>query len=168
MITYLKGDATRPQGEGPKVIAHICNDRGGWGKGFVLALSNRWPEPEASYRKWFHYGKWFDGEPFELGSIQFVQVEPQLRVVNMIAQMGYGKGNRNLHSSKEPNDQIPLKYDALGICLWKLARGVEPGTSVHMPRIGTGLAGGKWEKIEPLIEAAFKDREGCPVFVYDL
>ncbi|MFJ6385555.1 hypothetical protein ACIQI7_36810, partial [Kitasatospora sp. NPDC092039] len=49
-ITYVRGDATTPQGKGVKVIAHVCNDLGGWGKGFVLALSRRWPEPEAAYR----------------------------------------------------------------------------------------------------------------------
>ncbi|MEV6001124.1 Appr-1-p processing protein, partial [Streptomyces griseomycini] len=28
--------------KGVKVIAHVCNDIGGWGKGFVLAVSRRW------------------------------------------------------------------------------------------------------------------------------
>jgi O-acetyl-ADP-ribose deacetylase (regulator of RNase III) len=28
---------------------------------------------------------------------------------------------------------------------------LELGASVHMPRIGCGLAGGQWAKIEPLI-----------------
>ena len=32
MITYITGDATRPQEVGPKIIAHICNNLGGWGK----------------------------------------------------------------------------------------------------------------------------------------
>lgn len=41
-IQYLKGDATNPQVEGNKIITHICNDIGGWGKGFVLAISKRW------------------------------------------------------------------------------------------------------------------------------
>jgi hypothetical protein len=31
----LKGDATSPQAKGPKVIAHVCNDIGAWGKGFA-------------------------------------------------------------------------------------------------------------------------------------
>ncbi|WP_306766628.1 hypothetical protein [Tenacibaculum sp. M341] len=51
-IKYIKGDATSPQAKGVKIIAHICNDLGGWGKGFVLAVSKRWKEPEISYRKW--------------------------------------------------------------------------------------------------------------------
>jgi len=45
-IVYLKGDATQPQAKGVKIIVHCCNDLGGWGKGFVLALRKRWPEPE--------------------------------------------------------------------------------------------------------------------------
>jgi len=45
-INYVRGDATVPSVKGVKVIAHVCNDSGGWGKGFVLALSRRWPEPE--------------------------------------------------------------------------------------------------------------------------
>ena len=55
-INYLKGDATVPAGDGPKVIVHICNDVGAWGKGFVLAISKRWPTAERDYRKWHAEG----------------------------------------------------------------------------------------------------------------
>ena len=41
-IEYLKGDATSPVKEGNKIILHICNDIGGWGKGFVMAISKKW------------------------------------------------------------------------------------------------------------------------------
>lgn len=70
-ITYLKGDATCPQAKGCKIICHICNDLGKWGKGFVLALSKRWEKPEAEYRAWHAAGT---GSGFELGAVQFVQV----------------------------------------------------------------------------------------------
>jgi len=66
-ITYLKGDATQPQTKGNKIIAHICNDLGGWGKGFVLAISNRWPEPEAEYRQWHRQRA---KNNFSLGEVQ--------------------------------------------------------------------------------------------------
>ena len=52
-INYLEGDATQPIGNGPKIIVHVCNDIGGWGKGFVVAISKRWKEPEAEYRRWY-------------------------------------------------------------------------------------------------------------------
>lgn len=150
MITYLKGDATSPQASGPKIIAHICNDRGGWGKGFVLAVSNRWKDPEMYYRRWYR-----SKEDFGLGEIQVVEVGGNLWVANMVAQYGYKTG------SKGP----PIRYDALGACLAKLAVEVDARkASVHMPRIGTGLAGGKWEMVEPILKAALGDRR---VFVYD-
>jgi hypothetical protein len=38
-LRLVTGDATTPTGEGNKIIAHICNDIGGWGKGFVVAIS---------------------------------------------------------------------------------------------------------------------------------
>lgn len=28
-IIYLKGDATEPTGDGLKIIAHVCNNKGG-------------------------------------------------------------------------------------------------------------------------------------------
>jgi O-acetyl-ADP-ribose deacetylase (regulator of RNase III) len=55
-LRIIKGDATSPQDKGRKVIAHVCNDLGGWGKGFVLAVSRRWPEPERDYREWRQLG----------------------------------------------------------------------------------------------------------------
>lgn len=53
-IRHVKGDATQPQAKvkANRIIAHMCNDLDGWGKGFVLALSKRWSGPEAAYRAW--------------------------------------------------------------------------------------------------------------------
>lgn len=72
-ISYVVGDATEPLGAGPFVIAHVCNDLGRWGAGFVLALSKRWKQPEAEYRRWFR-GAAADLPSFALGEVQFVQV----------------------------------------------------------------------------------------------
>lgn len=139
-INYIKGDATAPQAKGIKMIAHICNNIGGWGKGFVVAISKRWKEPEEAYRKW-HRDR--ANNDFKLGSIQIVQVEEYIYVANMIGQQGIKTGSNG----------VPIRYEAVEECLEKLAeKALELGASVHMPRIGCGLAGGKWEKIEPLIE----------------
>lgn len=84
-IQYLKGDATVPQAKGIKIIAHICNDIGGWGKGFVLAVSKRWEEPEKEYRNWHRFRS---KNNFALGEIQLVQVEKYIFVANIIGQKG--------------------------------------------------------------------------------
>ena len=53
-IIYVRGDATLPQGKGVKIVAHVCNTIGGWGKGFVRAVSARFGrEPEKAYRLWY-------------------------------------------------------------------------------------------------------------------
>lgn len=165
MIEYVRGDATYPRQDEVGLIIHICNDRGGWGRGFVLALSKRWSAPETEYRRWHRTDLNSQGEPFELGNIQCVQVSPSLSVINMIAQTGYGKNNRALHKSSEPDATPPIRYDALEKCLEKVAIiARELGASVHMPRIGCGLAGASWDLIEPIVVRQLSD---LTVIVYD-
>ncbi|WP_326727496.1 macro domain-containing protein [Streptomyces phaeochromogenes] len=153
-ITYVRGDATTPLGKGVKLIAHVCNDIGGWGKGFVLALSNRWPEPEAAYRRWHRERA---GNDFALGTTQFVKVDRYVWVANMIGQRGTKTGSKG----------VPVRYEAIDTALAPLAdKALELGASVHMPRIGCGLAGGKWSRVEPLIAERLIER-GIKVTVYD-
>ncbi|NML51496.1 macro domain-containing protein [Streptomyces sp. R302] len=154
-IEYVRGDATEPRGKGVRIVAHVCNDLGGWGKGFVLAVSRRWPEPEAAYRRWHRERA---GNDFGLGAAQFVQVSPYLWVANLVGQRGIRAGR---------SSGVPVRYEAIGAALGKLAdKAVELGASVHMPRIGCGLAGGKWERVEPLVRERLVGR-GIPVTVYD-
>jgi len=152
-IQYTKGDATSPRSEDNKVIVHICNDIGGWGKGFVMAISKRWKKPENQYREWF---KSKDG--FELGKVQFVQVEEDLWVANLIGQHKI---------NKDENGNAPIRYDAIEDGLKEVASfAKENNASVHMPRIGCGLAGGKWEMIEPIILKTLSENN-IEVTVYD-
>jgi len=153
-IIYIKGDATCPQAKGMKLICHVCNDIGGWGKGFVLALSRRWQQPEELYRAWYA-GR--TGEDFGLGAVQFVEVEPYIWVANMVAQRG----------TKTGSSGPPIRYKALTECLRRVGeRAGELKASVHMPRIGCGLAGGKWSLVEPIIEECLV-RQGLSVTIYD-
>ncbi|MFF7990351.1 macro domain-containing protein [Kitasatospora xanthocidica] len=155
-ITYVRGDATAPLGKGVKVIAHVCNDLGGWGKGFVLALSRRWPEPEAAYRRWHRERAKND---FGLGALQLVRVERYVWVANLVGQRGTRTGR---------SSGVPVRYEAIDAGLAALGgRALELGASVHMPRIGCGLAGGRWERVEPLVTDRLTAHE-VPVTVYDV
>lgn len=153
MLLYKKGDATKPVVNGNKIIVHICNDTGGWGKGFVLALSKRWAAPEQKYREWHR-----SQINFKLGEVQFVQVEHDLWVANMIGQH---KVNRDEHGN------APIRYEAVEKALEKVAAfAIEHSASVHMPRIGCGLAGGSWDVMGPIVEWALSTK-GIDVTVYD-
>jgi O-acetyl-ADP-ribose deacetylase (regulator of RNase III) len=159
-VRYVIGDATRPEGDGLKIIAHCCNNEGGWGAGFVVALSRRWPRPEIEYRRWARS----HGERFKkmLGAMQLVPVEDDVCVANIIGQDGVGRA---------PDGGIPVRYRAISKGLGFIAQYAldhpERDVSVHMPRIGCGLAGGNWAEIEPLLDRHFV-MHGIPVTVYDL
>ena len=152
-INFVKGDATRPKGKGKKIICHICNDYGAWGAGFVLALSKRWTYPEHFYRARHNY---------PLGQVDILSVdtsngmENEILVANMIAQHG-------LHPNAE--GVPPIRYDALAIALKHVSKVAEDlGATLHMPRIGCGLAGGEWSNVQQIIE----DNVHVDVTVYDL
>ncbi|SHF75803.1 macro domain-containing protein [Pedobacter caeni] len=152
-IVYLKGDATDPKAEGNKIIVHICNDIGGWGKGFVMAISRRWKLPEQSYRNWYK-----SKENFSLGAVQFVQVESDMWIANIIGQHKI---------NKDEQGNAPIRYDAVLAGLDKVAAfAAENSATVHMPRIGCGLAGGKWEEMEPLLISAIASKDVL-ITVYD-
>ena len=152
-IIYSVGDATQPKAVGNKIIVHVCNDRGAWGKGFVLAISRRWPQPAEAYKRWFT-----GGEGFALGAVHFVPVESDLWIANIVGQ----------HGLTAKKGVPPIRYDALRSGLESVvAKAKELNASVHMPRIGCGLAGGEWSVVEASIDATLT-QEGVEVTVYDL
>jgi len=154
-INNIVGDATQPVGEGPKIIVHVCNDIGGWGRGFVVAISKRWPEPEQRYRAW-HRGE--EKVPFALGEVQLVQVGEAIWVANLIGQ----------RDVRTVGGVPPVRYEAIRKGLRRVADEARRlKASVHMPRIGCGLAGGEWEEVGDLVEDELTKR-GVPVTVYDL
>jgi O-acetyl-ADP-ribose deacetylase (regulator of RNase III) len=140
-IKHVIGDATNPiGGKGIKFITHCCNNVGAWGSGFVIALSKRWGMPELIYRKWGN------GNEYELGAIQVIPVEKDIIVINLIGQEGIWT----------VDGVPPIRYEAIkkGLDniqeLMQTYEGKNP--TLHMPRMGAGLAGGSWDKIEEIIK----------------
>lgn len=165
------GDASLPMGSGPRIIAHIVNDQGKWGAGFTYSLSRNWPEAERDYRLWHRYRTNITldrTKGFHLGNVRYTLVqggtadtanpEEPLWVAHMCAQEGLiGGVNRR-----------PLRYDALGACLMDVAVFADlVKASVHMPKIGSGLAGGDWDIIKEMLYDAF-DRNSIKYVVYEL
>ncbi|WP_262489766.1 hypothetical protein [Listeria monocytogenes] len=75
----------------------------------------------------------------------------------MIGQKGTKTGSKD----------APIRYEAVEICLEKLSEiAKEQQASIHMPRIGCGLAGGKWEIIEPIIRKTLIAND-IEVYIYD-
>lgn len=167
MITYLKGDATEPQGEGLKIIAHCCNDISGgvWGAGFTSALDRKWSHIREQYVKWSKNEDWFKG-----GMIQIVPAEKNIYICNMIGQ----------HGIVGPKNPKPVNYEWLFEGMNQLNNWITnyralkfhmgpdflaPKISIHCPRFGAGLAKGDWNTIELLIKVSWSLQY---VYIYDL
>jgi hypothetical protein len=127
-IKYITGDASQPHvpENETAIICHIVNNINRWGKGFVMALSARYPHLKPRYHAI---------PDKSLGKITIEQVGERLFVANLFAQNGIDWTNRE--------------------CLTKVAdyaKTIQGPVSFHMPRIGCGLAGGKWEIVEGIVK----------------
>lgn len=155
-IKYIKGDATEPIVIGDKysVICHCCNALGAWGKGFVVPLGKKYPIAREKYLEFIKASKPED----RLGSVSFARATDNIIVANIIGQFyTYPKDGK-----------IPLDYEALEkgfkfiINIFKMHK---MPLTVHMPKIGCGLAGGDWNVVEKIIKNTFI-KEEIEVYVY--
>lgn len=158
-INYIIGDATKPElqvAKGVKFIVHDVNNIGKWGKGFVLAISNRWSMPEVIYKKWAKEN--LEDLKESLGKIQVVPVELSIFVINLVSQDGI----------RARGAEPPVRYEAIRKGLQKtnsiMVKFKRRNPTLHMPRLGCSLAGGSWKIVENII----KDEIIFPVYVYDL
>jgi len=150
IIKYLKGDATQPVGN-QGIISHISNDVGGWGHGFVTAISKRWSQPEAEYRKMSKIHR-------VVGNVQFVTVDNNLIVANMIAQNGLRFNDYDVPA---------VNYAAIQVCMEKVCAMADiMGVDVHAPRFGAGLSGGSWDIVEFVLLKVLR-KYSCDIYVYD-
>ena len=150
-IKYIEGDLFKllPTSSNiPMLIPHICNNQNKWGAGFVLALSKWHKRPEERYRALFNNDLMCSKDV--LGFTQMVYIGDNCYVANMIAQ------NETIKTNERP-----LQYSSLIECMASITNfsWLYPNGEIHAPKFGSGLAGGKWEFIEDLIEEIW-----CPHF----
>lgn len=147
-IIHKNGDVLHPHTinkYAKVIIPHVCNDIGGWGAGFVLALSKMWKEPEKEYRS---------KKEYILGDCDLIKVTNDIFVANMIGQHGL-ISNHNTQ---------PIRYDAIKKALTFIKSVIvfenknnEQIFEIHAPKFGCGLAGGSWDVIERILEDVFGD-----------
>lgn len=144
-LTYVEGDLFQAidKVDRATVIAHVCNNKGRWGAGFVVSLGKKYPHAREAY-----IGS-------NLGDIQMVLVNtnPNIYVCNMIAQTLGGKR--------------PLYYNHLSTCMDSLVTKMNRKEQIYAPRFGAGLAGGDWRVIEALIYDCWI-RAGIDVTIFHL
>jgi len=113
-------------------IAHGCNAQGVMGAGVAGLIRSTYPESYDYYR-WIHYhGGLHVGQTYSY-------LEKDKMIIHCITQYGYGRVGRY------------VDYNAVKSCMMQISN-MFPGMSVAMPKIGAGLGGGNWDKLEEIIE----------------
>lgn len=158
-LHYRSGDVTDiPLGDTPLVVAHVVTDSARvWSRrGVAAALATRFPGAARAFQAWAVAKP----DNLDLGNVHSVEAEVRHRpvtIVSMVAQRGYGSG----FSTR-------LDYQALDTSLARVMEiALAKGAEVHVPRIGAGQAGGRWDLIAQAIERTLV-HAGLDVAVYTL
>lgn len=155
-LQYIDGWVTRPKAMGPQIIGHICNDLGVWYSETARRISQRWPEAEQAFRRW--YLRRLDND-FCIGAVQFVNVNRThvnrvVRVANMVAK----RGTRRRRGG--------VKYQSLTWCLGQLAQKAKRiGATIHLSKKSLDQLEQGWQATESLIRCVLCD-SGINVFIY--
>lgn len=90
----------------------------------------------------------YKGDINKLGTIDYgnyeIDIFSNLIVVNLYTQYSYGR------------DKVHVDYDAIRLCMRKMNH-IFKGKHIGLPKIGSGLAGGRWDKIKQIIKEELTD-----------
>lgn len=149
----VAGDALAPRGKGRRIVSQVIPDNNtAWGgRGFAAQVRKRFPDAWQDFKR----QAVLDESKLSLGRTYRSELSDDIVLFSMVAQRGYG-----------PAMYPRIRYTALASGLTELADlAVAAGATVHMPRIGTGQAGGDWNVIRELILDLIVQR-GVNVTVY--
>lgn len=135
MLHYKVGDLTEATED---IIAHGCNSKGVMGAGVAKAIKEKIPEAYETYR---HHHRI---RGLQLGAVVWAHRPSGQLVANCITQADYGN---------EPG-RVYVDYKALRSCMSEIkqaAAAYSRAVTVAMPKIGAGLGGGDWQRIEKII-----------------
>lgn len=153
-IRLLHGNVLEPRADGKKIICQLVNDKAvKWGGGVANKIARRFPHAEEAYSKQVVQIP----QRNRLGRAIFSEASEDVTIASLIGQEGFG-----------PSLFPRIRYAALSDCLEQVAEyAASTGASIHMPKIGTGSAGGDWSTINELIDDVMV-RAGLSVTVYDV
>ncbi len=152
-IKYVHGNALAPRGEGPRIVCQLVNDRAlRWGGGIARQTAKKYPNAEVAFSAWM-----ISRGRGALGAVHIYDVDATTAIASLVGQSGFGASST-----------ARIRYSELEKALSELGDAAQQrGASIHMPRIGTGTAGGNWATVESLVEDTLV-RKGLKVTVYDL
>lgn len=153
VLHFVQGNVLEPRPFPPEIICQLTNDKAvRWGGGVSKQSAKRYPAAEAEYSEWLKSVP----KARRLGEVHYARIADDRTIASILAQEGFG-----------PTEVPRIRYQALDKALNQLSQYARKmDASVHMPRIGTGVAGGEWPMIEDMLRTHFTGlRQG--VWIYD-
>jgi O-acetyl-ADP-ribose deacetylase (regulator of RNase III) len=153
-IRYRHGNVLDISLPGPKIICQLVNDKAiRWGGGTARKFAEKCPTAEDEFAS----AMMRIPQKMRLGSVVYTDIEDDLRLASIVGQEGFG-----------PSLFPRIRYSALEKGLSEVGEyALAHRASVHLPKIGTGSAGGEWRIIEEIVDNELV-RRGLDVTVYDL
>jgi O-acetyl-ADP-ribose deacetylase (regulator of RNase III) len=153
-VRLIHGDVLEPRNGGKKVICQLVNDKAvKWGGGVARKIAKRYPAAESNFTRQILQIP----ERDRLGRTIFCEATEDTSIASLIGQEGFG-----------PSLFPRIRYEALQTCFEQVVdHALSIKASIHMPKIGTGSAGGDWSTIQEMLDDVMV-RAGLFVTVYDL
>lgn len=145
-IKYLNGDLIDMALNGYfDVIVHGCNCFCTMGAGIAKQIRYHFPDAYKEDKKTKY------GDYNKLGNFTFVNVknnlDQSLKIINAYTQYEYGRNKKN------------VDYRAIKSVFEKIYDITNENDKIGIPKIGCGLAGGEWTKIETIINKIFHNKD---------
>lgn len=139
------------------VIVHGCNCFNVMNAGLAKQIKHQFPEA------WEADQCTVRGDITKLGNFSFATIEldkgktrihmgKTLDIINAYIQFNYGL------------EKVHIDYEALTLCMRKINH-LYKGQSIGLPKIGSGLAQGDWNKIKDIIKTELKDMRVTLVYL---
>lgn len=160
MIVYEQGDCIKSD-----LPNHICfhgvNCVGAFSAGIARQIRDTYPIVYKLYMAKHRKPGW------SLGDVQMVRMAPNeinpscLYIANMATQHDVNIGG---------NRKVQVSYQALELCFKKLLEWCHQKRIEYVvgPKIGSGLAGGDWKRIESIINKELKSYPNIKIVVHTL
>lgn len=137
LVRYNNGDIRTAKSG---YIVQGVNSRNSHGSGLAKSISEKWPQVKKEYHKFYSLKGYLGIGEF---SIVPVDLELNLHVVNMVTQDNFGYDGK-----------VYVSYSAIEVGLINLCKHIEFNgleKTIHLPKIGCGLAGGDWSIVSGII-----------------
>ena len=130
------------------IICHQVNYHGVMGAGLAAAIAENILAPE-QYQEYIDFCKTWGLRA--LGMVQFLKCSDTLTVANMFCQ-------NEMRSAEEQIKSGVTDYDHMVCCFHRIkVYAKNTRSTVYIPRnLGCGIAGGKWDAVQHIIQDAFQ------------